>query len=292
MSQTNATSGSTGASVKAIREHYDAGNDFFASWLDDSMTYSAARWSGGREVAEPLEQAQLRKLDWHLSTAGLKSAGRLLDIGCGWGSLMRRASEVRNIAKAIGLTPSVQQANWINAMCAGSTIQAVQTTWQNAKFDRPFDSIISIGAIEHFSKPGISTGQKRLCYEDFFRFCKRNLKSDGRVSIQFIAWMDIAPSDEIAQLPATLFPESNLPHSDEILQTSDPWFQVVELENRPADYSRTLQEWLRQLNNERDDLVREFGRDLVKQYLRGFRRFILGFENGTLGLYRIGLKPR
>lgn len=205
---------------------------------------------------------------------------------------MSRAIEERHIAEAIGLTPSAEQANWINTLHTGSNIRAVQTTWQNARIERPFESIVSIGAIEHFARPEISAGQKRQCYEDFFRFCERSLVRHGRISIQFIAWMDIAPEDEIAHLPLALFPESNLPHLDEILQSSEPCFQVVDIENRPADYSRTLQEWLMRLNCNRDSLVAAFGKDLVKRYLRGFRRFVLGFENGTLGLYRIGLKPR
>ena len=81
----------SGASPAAIRHHYDAGNAFYAAWLDASMTYSAGRWAGDGRIARTLEEAQLAKLDWHLDAAAVMRGARLIEVGCGWGSLLDRA---------------------------------------------------------------------------------------------------------------------------------------------------------------------------------------------------------
>jgi cyclopropane-fatty-acyl-phospholipid synthase len=79
-----------GGSEAAIKHHYDLRNAFYALWLDDTLTYSCGLWY---EADDPndLAGAQRRKLDFHLAEAGASRARRLLDIGCGWGSLLERA---------------------------------------------------------------------------------------------------------------------------------------------------------------------------------------------------------
>src|SRR3954468_11584551 len=71
---------------KAI-QHYEVGNDFYRLWLDDSLTYSCPLWAG---PDDSLHAAQLRKLDYHAVGAGAVGAARVLDIGCGWGSMLER----------------------------------------------------------------------------------------------------------------------------------------------------------------------------------------------------------
>jgi cyclopropane-fatty-acyl-phospholipid synthase len=96
-----------GASPDAIRSHYDAGNAFYAAWLDPSMTYSAARWTGAGRGPRSLEEAQAAKLDWHLDSASVRPGAQILDVGCGWGSLLARAIGERKAARAVGVTPSL-----------------------------------------------------------------------------------------------------------------------------------------------------------------------------------------
>ena len=86
-----------------IAAHYDLGNDFYAAWLDPSMTYSAARFAPG----DSLEQAQARKIDGLLDRLRLKPGDRLLEIGCGWGSLALAAA--RRGVHVTGLTLSTEQ---------------------------------------------------------------------------------------------------------------------------------------------------------------------------------------
>ncbi|MGC4857395.1 class I SAM-dependent methyltransferase [Micromonospora sp. DT4] len=90
----------------AVRHHYDIGNDFYRLWLDGSLTYSCAMWAGS---ADTLAQAQDRKLRYHLDAVQAQSAGSVLDIGCGWGSILERLSAVP-VRRSVGLTLSEEQA--------------------------------------------------------------------------------------------------------------------------------------------------------------------------------------
>src|SRR5512134_1026190 len=110
-----------GASPRAIREHYDVGNSFFSLWLDTSMTYSCALWEG----AETLESAQSRKLDFHIDQARAADRNRVLDVGCGWGSLVRRLSS-RGVRSVVGLTLSQAQADYIAQMAIPSAAVLVE----------------------------------------------------------------------------------------------------------------------------------------------------------------------
>src|SRR5690348_13494635 len=104
---------SPGADAAAIRHQYDRGNDFFAMWLDENMVYSCALYDSSLD--EPLEAAQLRKVDFHLESARAAGVGRLLDVGCGWGFLMNRAIDTYGVRSATGLTLSEAQRDWIAA---------------------------------------------------------------------------------------------------------------------------------------------------------------------------------
>lgn len=98
MTASTVTSG-PGASAEAIQAHYDISNEFFRLWLDPTLSYSAALWEDG----DTLEEAQLRKIDFHLESAQARGAHNLLDVGCGWGSLLRRSLEHWGVHRAVGL---------------------------------------------------------------------------------------------------------------------------------------------------------------------------------------------
>src|SRR5690242_17098815 len=100
-----------GASAAAIQQHYDVGNEFYALWLDPSLTYSCGLWYADEDLAT----AQITKLDWHLEHAGARGAKRLLDVGCGWGSLLRRAVQSHGVEYGVGLSLSAAQLRWIES---------------------------------------------------------------------------------------------------------------------------------------------------------------------------------
>ena len=124
MSVTQKTQGFAGAALRAvgnlrslsdakenIAHHYDLGNDFFRLWLDESLTYSCAYF---RNASDTIDEAQRQKIDHSLKKLRLQTGETLLDIGCGWGSLVIRAAEHYNV-NATGITLSEEQHSGANA---------------------------------------------------------------------------------------------------------------------------------------------------------------------------------
>src|SRR6516162_6407429 len=95
-----------GASPEAIKAHYDLSDEFFGLFIGPDMIYSCALFEGDDDLAS----AQRRKLDHHIASASAYGANRVLDIGCGWGALLRRLVEHAGVRTAVGLTLSRSQA--------------------------------------------------------------------------------------------------------------------------------------------------------------------------------------
>ena len=100
-----------GATARAIQHHYDLSNEFYQLWLDPGMVYSGAKWADG----DDLERAQLRKLDHHVEQARARGAARILEIGCGWGTMLEHLTCRNGVAHAVGLTLSAAQKDYIEA---------------------------------------------------------------------------------------------------------------------------------------------------------------------------------
>jgi Mycolic acid cyclopropane synthetase len=105
-----ATTANPGASKAAISFHYDAGNEFFRLFLDRECCYSCAMYD---TESDSLEEAQQRKLEYHIQQAHADGAARVLDIGCGWGALQKKLVKEHRVKVAVGLTLSENQAEWI-----------------------------------------------------------------------------------------------------------------------------------------------------------------------------------
>ena len=90
-----------GASAEAIRNHYDTSDDFFGLWLGPERVYSAALYEG----EDDLDAAQIRKLDHHIAAAGAAARARVLDIGCGWGAMLRRLTGPAGVRQGGGVDP-------------------------------------------------------------------------------------------------------------------------------------------------------------------------------------------
>src|SRR5213076_1268671 len=100
-----------------IAAHYDLGNAFYSAWLDDTMTYSSAHFAS---VGDTLEQAQSRKIHSLLDRLELRPGQRLLEIGCGWGTLAIEAAK-RGVS-VVGLTLSKEQKSWAEAKIAAARL--------------------------------------------------------------------------------------------------------------------------------------------------------------------------
>lgn len=276
-----------GGSAEAIRHHYDVGNDFYQLWLDESLTYSCATWSG--HEGETLESAQRAKIDFHLDNVVLPQGGTLLDIGCGWGALVFRALERSGLSRAVGLTLSRQQARYLAA--SGDPRLAIRVeNWAEHQPSGEYDGIISIGAFEHFADPRQSIEERIAVYRGFFERCHEWLVPGGIMSLQTIVYGNMDARDASGFITSEIFPNAELPRPHEIFQASDRLFNVVLYRNDGLDYARTCDAWLKNLRNRRAEAIDIVGKDIVQRYERYLMLSSTGFRLGRIGLARLKLQ--
>jgi cyclopropane-fatty-acyl-phospholipid synthase len=276
-----------GASAAAIRHHYDLGNEFYRLWLDPTLTYSCALW--GSDDAESLEEAQLRKIDHHIRGAGAETAANVLDVGCGWGGVLRRLVEAHGVERAVGLTLSEQQAQHVSSL-DDPRVEVRTENWHDHAPDRRYDAVISIGAFEHFAKQGLSKAQKIAAYRAFFERCHEWTKPGAGLSLQTIVYGNAGSEDFNEFFDREIFPESDLPHIAEIVEAADRLFEIVTLRNDRRHYERTLQIWRQRLKARWNEAVALVGEQSAKRYDRYFQLCMIGFHVGTMGLARIALR--
>jgi len=173
---------------KNIEAHYDLGNDFYSAWLDPSMTYSSAVFEKG----DTLEEAQARKLKLLLDRLALKPGQRLLDIGCGWGSLAEIAAGDYGL-QVVGLTLSTEQQAYAqkrmeNAGLAGKVDIRLA---DYRELDERFDAVASVEMVE-------AVGQEY--WDDYLAAISRSLAPGGRAALQLIS-IDPALFDGYAASP-------------------------------------------------------------------------------------------
>lgn len=294
-----------GASPAAIRAHYDVGNSFYRLWLDETMTYSAAMWRDEQDTGS-LADAQRRKIAWHLRHSGADRADAVLDVGCGWGGMLRAAAATRAegapaLAHGVGLTLSDAQADLARDAIArdlpnfGSPPPRFDIrleSWVDHKPAEPYGAIVSIGAFEHFTKPDDESEAKIAIYRDFFSRCRDWLKPDARMTLQTIAYGDPNPDAAAVPFMRDIFPDSDLPRVRDILTATDDLFEVERLRNDRVDYARTCDIWAKNLRTHRAKAVELVGIDQTKRYERYLKFSGWGFWSNRLHLLRFRLKRR
>jgi len=158
-----------------IAAHYDLGNDFYSAWLDATMTYSSARFAA---ADASLEEAQVHKIHTLLDRLDLKPGQRLLEIGCGWGTLAIEAA--KRDASVVGLTLSTEQKAWADRKIAeaalGDRIEIRLEDYRDTA--EQFDAVASVEMVE-------AVGQR--WWGIYLDSIARNLRSGGRAALQFIS---------------------------------------------------------------------------------------------------------
>ena len=283
-----------GTSAEAIQYHYDDGNDFFRVWLDNTMAYTCAMWEKG-EGLEALETAQIRKLDFHINQAKAKGAKRVLDIGCGWGSLLRRLVEVHGVEKAVGVTLSKAQTKHVKSF-KNPGIEVYLENWADHYPEEPYDALLGVGVLEHVAKLELSETQKVEAYRNFFGRCHKWLKPGGWMSLQTGVYGNMLREDFSQFIATDVFPESDYPNLVDLAKASERLFEIVAIRNDRKDYELTCKAWLSELKANRTAAVNLVGSEVVARYEKYLNFCIIGFHIGTINLVRITMrridKPR
>jgi cyclopropane-fatty-acyl-phospholipid synthase len=279
MNETQRPLSRTGASPEAIKSHYDMGEDFFRLVLDPDLIYSCALFEG----QDDLVSAQTRKLDHHIAAANAKGAKRVLDLGCGWGAMLRRLIDHAGVTEAVGLTLSTSQAQWIREHSRPG-IKVIEQDWRDHAPDEPYDAIISIGAFEHFVQKNLEPARKLAAYREFFDFCAKMLKPDGQLSLQTIAYTEPTRLHPILE---QTFPESDLPLVWEPIAAAEGTFRLIAARDDGMHYFKTLNLWEKNLLKNYDEAVKIAGEAAVTEFRRYLRLSGIGFKHRICGLLRM-----
>ena len=252
-----------------IQAHYDLSDDFFGTFQDPSRTYSCAVFE---RQDMTLEEAQMAKIDLALGKLNLQPGMTLLDVGCGWGSVMKRAVEKHDV-NVIGLTLSNNQSTYcqrlLDDMDSGRSRQVFLRGWE--EFDEPVDRIVSIEAFEAFPKSR---------YKAFFDLCYRLMPSDGRMVLQTIMghplkrWPEMGIPITMSDLrfmrfiAAEIFPGGAVPCDEDVVEYSTgAGFSVEQLQKMTAHYVRTLDTWSEKLEAVRDNAIAVTSVEVYDRYM-------------------------
>jgi cyclopropane-fatty-acyl-phospholipid synthase len=263
----------------AVRYHYDVGNEFFALFLDESMTYSCAIFSRG---AQTLEQAQQTKLDLVARKLALEEGMRVLDVGCGWGSFAIHAAQNYGCS-VTGVTISSAQAELARERVAAAgvadRVEILLTDYRELP-SATFDAIASIGMAEHVGASRIDLYARRL-----FDL----LRPGGTLLNHAIAALDPAHEPHEDRFSTRyVFPDGEpLPLSRVELAIERAGFESEHVEGFREDYALTLEHWARRLDErlvEAEALAGPERTRVWRLYLRAARH---GFVEGLTSVYQI-----
>lgn len=275
-----------------VQAHYDLSDDFFRLFLDPSQTYSCAYFERDDMT---LEQAQMAKIDLALGKLGLTPGMTLLDVGCGWGAVMRRAIEKYDV-NVIGLTLSKNQAAHVADVLDGLETERSHRVllegWE--QFHEPVDRIVSIGAFEHF-------GHDR--YPAFFRMAHDALPPDGVMLLHTICGFDPRNAKELG-IPLTfelarfikfitteIFPGGRLPTTVMVEQRAvEAGFRVTRVQSLQPHYARTLDLWAEALEAHRDEAIAIQSVEVYDRYMKYLTGCAKGFRLGQVDVNQFTLE--
>ncbi|HSF26011.1 MAG TPA: cyclopropane-fatty-acyl-phospholipid synthase family protein [Actinomycetes bacterium] len=272
----------------AISHHYDVGNEFYRHVLGPSMVYSCAYWTRAGDASYSLADAQRDKLELVSRKLGLRPGMRLLDVGCGWGSMALHAAAEHG-AQVVGITVSRAQAEMARKRIAEAGLtERVEIRLQDYRDvdDGPYDAISSIGMAEH-----VGVGP----YLTYARHLFDLLRPGGRLLNHQIARRP-GPSDPDHEsfISAYVFPDGELaPLGTTVSLIEEAGFEVRDVQALREHYALTLREWVRNLEEHWDEAVRltSPGRARVwRLYMAGSA---LAFERNRIGVNHVlAVKPQ
>ncbi|MFD4789981.1 class I SAM-dependent methyltransferase [Streptomyces sp. NPDC058459] len=268
---------------RAISHHYDVGNDFYELVLGPSMVYSCAYWEDP-ETAGSLESAQRDKLELVSAKLGLKPGQRLLDVGCGWGSMAVHAAREHGVG-VVGVTLSQEQAAFARKRVAEEGLtDRVEIRVQDYRDvrDGPYDAISSIGMAEH-------VGAER--YLDYARDLYGLLKPGGRLLNHQIArrpQRDETAYEIDAFIDSYVFPDGELaPLGTTVTQLERAGFEVRDVESLREHYARTLRAWVTNLEGDWARATRLAGYGRARVWRLYMAASALAFERAQIGVNQV-----
>jgi cyclopropane-fatty-acyl-phospholipid synthase len=262
---------------EAIRHHYDQPPEFYQLFLGRTLTYSCAYFAA---PDQDLDAAQEAKLDLVCRKLRLRPGERLLDIGCGWGSLVFHAAEHWGV-EALGITASPRQAEWAARQVRERGLKGraeVRLADYRDALEGEFDAVASVGMVEH-------VGRREM--PEYCRAVHRLLRPQGRTLIHGITNRPGAGGNG-AFLDSFVFPDGQLQEAGGMVTALQAGgLEVRDVESLREHYALTLRNWVDRLDAAWDQAVRLVGIQRArvwKLYMSGSR---IGFERGSIAVHQV-----
>ena len=264
---------------ETVRYHYDTGNEFFQTFLDERMVYSCAHFL---DPAESLDTAQERKLDLICRKLDLSEGQRFLDVGCGWGGLAMHAA-ARYGVHATGITLSPEQAQLarirVKEMHLEDHVEILECDYREVTGE--FDAIASVGMFEHVGGPRLATYFERL----------RSLLAPGGQLLNHGITnrsRDLNRRRSDSFVGRHVFPDGDLRPVEESIEIAErAGFELRDVEAMRMSYALTLRRWVQRLEANRD-LAIEYSSERTYRVWRVYMAgSAIAFDQGAIGLYQL-----
>ncbi|MEN6565373.1 MAG: cyclopropane-fatty-acyl-phospholipid synthase family protein [Veillonellales bacterium] len=261
-----------------IHDHYDLGNDFFALWLDKTMSYSCGYF---KTPQDSLYDAQLQKIDLILKKLRLQQGQRLLDIGSGWGWLIIRAAQQYGV-KAVGITLSEEQyagtRERIEKLGLGEQIQVKLMNYLDLDPAKDqFDRIVSVGMFEHVGRENLPQYMKKV---------NELLVPQGLSMLHTIT--NMIEHEPNAWARKYIFPGGYVPSLRETIGLFPDYdFHLLHAESLRLHYAMTLEHWYKNFSEHLPEVEKKFGRRFVRMWTLYLRFCASSFRTSGLDIYQI-----
>ena len=259
-------------SEEDVQSHYDIGNDFYKLWLDPTMTYSCAYFEDGNE--NDLEQAQIAKVHHILNKLNPQKGKTLLDIGCGWGTLMLTAAKEYGL-KVTGVTLSEEQYKLVQKRIYDENLQdvaEVRLEDYRELGDQTWDYVTSVGMFEHVGSENLPK-----YFQDVYKY----LNKDGVALIHGITRQQGGATN--AWINKYIFPGGYIPGLVEIIsRIEEAHLQISDVEMLRRHYQRTLEIWDKNFNNARPEIEKKMGERFCRMWDMYLQACAASFESGNI----------
>lgn len=261
-----------------IQKHYDIGNDFYKLWLDDTMTYSCAYF---KHENDSLEQAQLNKVHHILNKLNAQPGGKLLDIGCGWGTLIITAAKEYGL-NATGITLSEEQASFITKRIKEERLENKVTVLIKDYRDirETYDYITSVGMFEHVGKENLS---------QYFQTISKRLNINGLALIHGITGQvgGNHGSGTNSWINKYIFPGGYIPRLTENLNhIASAGLQIADLEPLRRHYQKTLELWTKNFHNALPEVQKTHDKRFINMWDLYLQSCAASFESGNIDIFQ------
>lgn len=268
---------------KAIRHHYDVGDEFYGLWLDPRRVYSCAYF---KRADDTLDIAQEQKLDHICRKLQLQPGERFLDVGCGWGALAMWAAQHYKV-RALGITLSEHQHHYARRRIREEGLEGqcdVQLLdYRDVPEDEPFDKIASVGMLEHVGRSNLP-----IYFGKLFRLLK-----PGGLAMNHGITLNVVGQDQLGSgigdfINEYVFPGGELVHISRLVaEMAAQGLECRDVESLRPHYAKTLWHWVERLEAQREAAIKCVGEKLFRVWRIYMAGSANSFERGWLSVHQV-----